>query len=58
MTMNVKKIKDQLEERRVAVGVERDKLRALISEVEDLAETCERAHDALQEAIYALSELA
>lgn len=56
--MTTKTIIKQLEKRLVAVGEERDKLRALIADVEDLAETCDHAHDALQEAVYALSELA
>mgnify|MGYP001614067656 CR=1 FL=1 len=55
--MNIKQIVKGLEKRRTAVGVERDKLRDLQSEVTDLEETCERAYDALGEAINALSEL-
>lgn len=48
----------QLEARRKAVSVERDKLRDLVDEYDGLAETCERAECALREAIDALSELA
>ncbi len=58
MIMNVKGLIKTLEKRRTAIGVERDKLRDLISDVEDLAETCDRAYDDLQNAIQALSELA
>lgn len=56
--MNVKRLMATLEKRRVAIGAERDKLRDIISEYLDLAETCERAADDLQNAIDALSELA
>jgi hypothetical protein len=44
-----------LEKRKEAIGKERDKLRDFISEVEELAETCDRAHEDLTSAIDSLS---
>ena len=41
----------------VAVGIERDKLDALIAESEDLREDCEEAWDHMQRARDALSEM-
>ncbi len=55
--MDVKKILKQLTVRQTAIGKERDKLRDLESECEQLRETCERAYDDLGNAISALSEL-
>lgn len=51
-------IQRALEKKRNEVGRARDGLRDLQGEIEDLAETCDRAYDALNEAIDALSELA
>ena len=48
----------QLEKRRDAIGAERDKLREIVEECEGLEDTCNRAHEALEQAIDALSELA
>ncbi len=45
-----------LEKRRDAIGTERDKLRELISEWEDLADSCDIAYDCVNRAIRALSE--
>lgn len=55
--MNVKKIIEQIEVRRKAIGIERDKLRDAVSEMEELEECCSRAYDDLTNAIDALSEL-
>lgn len=41
-----------------AVGVERDKLREMASDYEDLANSCDEAMDGLQAAIEALSKYA
>ena len=48
----------ELEKRRTAIGVERDKLRELIGEWEDLANSCDTAYDCIDRAIQALSEYA
>ena len=48
----------ELEKRRKAVGVERDKLRSLVEEYEGLEDCSVRAYEAIDEAIQALSELA
>lgn len=48
----------QLEKRQKAIGVERDKLREALGQMEELEECCQRAYDDLQNAIEALSELA
>ena len=44
-----------LEKRKEAIGKERDKLREFLSEVGELAETCDRAHEEIESAIDALS---
>lgn len=44
-----------LEKRKEAIGKERDKLRDIISEIEELAETCDLAHEDLTHAIESLS---
>lgn len=48
----------QLEVHRDRVGIERDRLRETMAEMEGLSENCERAAENLQSAIDALSELA
>lgn len=55
--MNIKRAIVQLETRRKAVAKERDKLQDLKSEMDELEECCARAHDDLENAIDALSEL-
>lgn len=57
MSMNIKKTIKQLDARMKAVAAERDKLDDLIDNLEGLKESCIRAHDALQDARDALSEL-
>ncbi len=57
MRLSEKRIIKQIEARMNAVAAQRDKLDDLISELEGLKESCTRAHDALQEARDALSEL-
>lgn len=47
----------KIEERQNAVAKERDKLDALIGEIEELRECCDRAYYDLQNARDALSEL-
>ena len=56
--MNTKQFVKQLEKRRAAIGVERDKLRKLVGEYTDLIDSCERADENISSAIDALSELA
>ena len=54
------KLKDclaELEIRKVAIGAERDKLREVMSEFEQLLEVCDRAYEDLDSAIGSLSEL-
>jgi hypothetical protein len=53
----VKSWDKKLAERQAAIGKERDKLDDVISELEGLRESCERAYDDLQSARDALSEL-
>ena len=48
----------KIEKQRVAVGVRRDKLDEMISELYGLRDSCDRAWDDLQHARDALSELA
>ena len=48
----------KLEKRRDAVGKERDRIRAILDDYEDLAQHCEVAYERLQETIDILSELA
>ena len=50
--------KQVLQKHQTDVGKVRDRLRRDISEMDGLAESCERAYDDLQHAIDALSELA
>jgi hypothetical protein len=47
-----------LKKRQEEVGKVRDKLRADVEEMDMLKDSCERAHEDLQRAIEALSELA
>jgi hypothetical protein len=54
--MKIAQIIKQIEKRRDAVGMERDRLDALIGELTDLKENCEEAWDDLQRARDALSE--
>ena len=46
-----------IEKRQQAIAKERDKLDEVIAEMEGLKESCDRAHDSLQHARDALSEL-
>lgn len=55
--MTTKQIISELERRKKALAAERDKLRDFESEVSELADTSDRALDALEEAIDCLSEL-
>jgi ABC-type transporter Mla subunit MlaD len=48
----------ELEAVRERVGQERDKLEAILAEAQDILDTVDRAAEALDEAIAALSELA
>lgn len=48
---------DEINTRMKAVGAERDKLDDLISDLEHLRDNCRSAHDDLQSARDALSEL-
>lgn len=48
----------KLEVRRKAIGVERDKLRDIISEYEELIDSCDRAEEHIECAVEALSEFA
>ena len=50
--------KQVLQKHQTDVGKVRDKLRHDMSEMDGLAESCERAYEDLQHAIDALSELA
>ena len=47
----------ELEERKQAIGAERDKLRELINTVEELESTCISAYDDIDAAIDSLSNL-
>lgn len=47
----------EIEVRKAAVAAERDKLDDLIGELEHLKQNCDEAHDSLQRARDALSEL-
>lgn len=55
--MEISTIIEEIKIRKVAVAKERDKLDSLIEELTDLKESCNKAWDALQEALDALSEL-
>ncbi len=55
---SIKQIIKQLERRRDAIGKERDKLRELLSEWADLADTCDSAYEDIDRAIDALSQYA
>jgi hypothetical protein len=54
--MKILQITKQIEKRRDAVGMERDRLDVLIGELTDLRENCEEAWGNLQRALDALSE--
>jgi hypothetical protein len=56
--MTKKQMKAKLKNHGEAVAKERDELRDFASEVDDLADTCDRAYDSIRCAIDALSELA
>lgn len=47
-----------LEKHRAAIGRERDALRKVVEDYNDLLESCERANEALDDAIQTLSQLA
>jgi uncharacterized protein YukE len=55
--MNIKSAIKRLEKQKILLGVRRDALRELASELEDLKETCETAYDDLDRVIDKLSEL-
>jgi septal ring factor EnvC (AmiA/AmiB activator) len=55
---NIAQITKDIEAIRKQIGKDRDKLDELIVEAEGLKECCERAHDSLESARDALSELA
>lgn len=50
-------LREKIETHKAAIARERDGLRAAVAEAEELAECCERADMAMEEAIDALSEL-
>lgn len=52
------KWKSILEKRQSEVAMLRDRIRDDVSEMESLADCCERAHEDIERAIDALSELA
>ena len=54
----IKQLIKQLEKRRDAIGKERDKLRELLSEWADLADTCDCAYEDIDHAIDSLSQYA
>lgn len=56
--MNIKKLIKELNARKKAIGKERDRLRNIISEFEDLENVCEVAFQDIESAIETLSELA
>ena len=51
------KVINQLRTRQAAIAKERDKLRDLYNEISMLMDSCDRATEALEDAIEALSEL-
>lgn len=53
----IKRWQDAMEDAKQKIGAQRDRLRAIHEEIEDVLETNERGLDALQESIDALSEL-
>ena len=55
--MTRKELIKELEEHKMAIGKERDKLRKLIDEIEPLARDTDDAVEYIQSAINALSEL-
>lgn len=55
--MKTKQWIKHLEKHQKAIGIERDKLRETIGEMEDLADSCQDAYDNIQYAIDRLSEL-
>ena len=48
----------QIEICKTRIGEERDKLRALIDDADELAENCDEAIDSMDDAVTKLSELA
>jgi hypothetical protein len=54
--MKNSKLITALKKHQKVISSERDKMRETISEFENLEEVCTRAIDAVEEAIYALSE--
>lgn len=55
--MNIKNCIRELEERKVAIANERDKLRELLSDLEQLEDNCDEAIENIDRAIDAISEL-
>jgi len=56
--MTKQKLLVEIEKRRKAIGLERDRLNNLISDATDLLETCQEAEEALESAGEALSRCA
>ena len=55
--MTIRQVKKKLEQRLEGLAKERGKLRELEDEIAEQAEVCDRAMDALESAIDALSEI-
>lgn len=55
--MTIKEMIDQIEDRRSAVGAERDRIDAMISDMEGLRDNCQAAWDSLSDARDALSQM-
>lgn len=55
--MKIEALIKQIDKRMAGVAAERDRLDEVIAAAEGLKESCERAHDALQDARDALNEL-
>lgn len=55
--MTNKRMIEEIKKRQAVLAKESDRLRDLRHEISSLEEVCERASDALNEAIYALMEL-
>jgi len=55
--MTPKKLITEVEKYKTRIAKQRDGLRELISEAEELIESCERGDEALETALDALSEL-
>ena len=51
-------MREYLKQRRIALGLERDKLRAAIEDYEELKDVADRGIEALDEAVEAISEVA